>query len=144
MNSYGIFIFIFFAGATLMLFSLLESIPPHKITLTTMNILKERIMLYTEQEGRLPDDLKNLPKIPNKHNASRDAWGNEIIYKHEDGNYEVVLISYGQDKKQGGIGRDTDLFGRFHPTDAKGAFLKTRVSWAQDPADFAPDYHTGY
>ena len=144
MNSYGVFIFLFFAGATLLLFSLLESIPPHKITLTTMNILKERIMLYTEQEGKLPDDLSNLPKIPNKHNASRDAWGNEIIYKREDGNYEVVLISYGQDKKQGGIGRDTDLLGRFHPTDVQGNFLKGRVSWAQDPADFAPDYHTGY
>lgn len=144
MNGFGIFIFIFFALATLAFYALIDSVPPHKITLTTLNTLKDRISHYAHIHGHLPHNLNDLPTLPDRHNAIFDAWGNAIDYSFTADNYEVILVSYGKDQQLGGIGRNTDLIGRFHPIDKQGEFTQTTVSWAQDPADFAPTYNTGY
>ncbi len=142
-NLTGLFLFLFFALGVTMLTIILNSLPPHSITLLTMNSLKERIMIYARENNKLPNNLDEVPRIKKGSNAVNDAWGNRVIYEVKGNNYEVILTSWGNDFKEGGIGRNTDLIGRFHPTNDDNDWIEGEVEWALDPANFAPDYHTG-
>lgn len=141
MRGTSFFLFLFFIFTLFMLTKIIDSIPPHKITINTINSLKERIENYIEIHNSLPENLKELPRLNGGNNAINDGWGNPIIYKRVDKNYEIVLSSLGKDLKEGGIGFNTDIIGRFHPIDDSGQLIKGKTLWAQDPADFAPHFN---
>ena len=142
MQATNFFIFTFFIFILFLLTKVIDNIPPHKITINTINSLKERIEIYINDNNKLPDSLQNLPRLKSGNNAINDGWGNPIKFEKVDINYEVVLSSLGKDLKEGGVGYNTDIVGRFHPIDDYGNFKKGKIQWAQDPVDFAPQFNT--
>jgi len=142
MRGTNFFIFTFFIFILFLLTKIIDNIPPHKITINTINSLKERIEIYIDKNNYLPNSLNDLPRLKSGNNATNDGWGNPIIFEKVDVNYEIVLSSLGKDLKEGGVGFNTDIVGRFHPIDDLGQFKKGKIQWAQDPVDFSPQFNT--
>ncbi len=65
-------------------------------------------VLIDNEKGQNFLEAKEIPK---------DPWGNEYVYKFENGNY--VITSYGADGQPGGSGNDADIL-----SDSLGAEAK--------------------
>ncbi len=92
-------------------FLLIEKIPPSTNTRNRMSGIELRIRKYVKDNGKLPPSLSYLPERPGYNNSTKDGWGNEISYHHED--HKVFLASYGKDGKIGGEAENADLSKNF-------------------------------
>ena len=107
-------------------------IPPQSRTITLMEVLRRRVMLYAKLHDRLPGSLNELPPLPGYVNAIVDAWGREIVYKiNQDG--AVVLASYGKDGREGGDGQNRDMIGIFPTKKKDGRWEDDSCAWIKDP-----------
>lgn len=107
------------------------SIPPENHTSTTMYPLKTRILKYVKTHNALPSSLSVLPPLEGYINSTKDAWGNEIIYKVEG--TTVKLISYGKDAKPGGVGDNLDVIGVFEAKNSFGEWADETSNWKVAP-----------
>lgn len=112
----------------------LGDLPPENFTSTTMYGLKRQILLYAEQNNRLPNTVDELPPIEGFDNRVTDVWGNKIIMQI-DGT-TVSLISYGKDKKPGGQGYDHDVIGIFEAKIPIEDRVKKDTVWIQSPLSY--------
>jgi len=94
------------------LFALVENVPPDALTITRMTVIENRIRDYAAVHQRLPDCLSELPKLPgNRDDSVVDGWGRPIEYE-KDGD-DVMLRSLGKDGRRGGDNQDADLKATF-------------------------------
>lgn len=89
-----------------------HQIPPVDFTHTSMAETSFRIGLYKEANGKLPDNLEQLPKREGYINSIIDGWKKELQYSIKDAK-TVVLISYGEDGKAGGTNSASDIVKEF-------------------------------
>ena len=94
--------------------------------------LKTRIIRFALKNNRLPVDLGNLPPLEGFTNRITDAWGNP--FKMTVDNDRVTLISYGKDKKPGGMGDYRDVIGIFKIKTRDGKWVKEEeYNWIKQP-----------
>lgn len=68
-----------------------------KTTQTNLTSLEKAIDLFIAQQGRVPNELKEIQTFSRSIYVDVDSWGNKIIYeKISDSSYR--LISAGKDK----------------------------------------------
>ena len=68
-----------------------------KTTRTNLSSLEKAIDIFVAQNGRIPNDLKEIQIFSRSGYADTDSWGNKIKYeKISDTNFR--LISAGKDK----------------------------------------------
>jgi hypothetical protein len=90
------------------------SYAPHVTTLRhCLNPLSQHAREFTAEKGHVPESMNQLIEyVWGKHkitrNFWRDKWGTDIEY--EIINEKFRFVSYGQDKKPGGVGVDADLY----------------------------------
>jgi general secretion pathway protein G len=91
-------------------------------TKATIAIISQQLDLFKLNEGRYPDELKDLvdkppyarrwPKGGYLKSYPKDGWGRDFIYNYpsrfEDEHYDI--ISYGADGKEGGEGVNEDIW----------------------------------
>ena len=66
-------------------------------TRTNLSSLEKAIDIFIAQNGRIPDDLKEIQTFGRSVYVDTDSWGNKIKYeKISDANFR--LISAGKDK----------------------------------------------
>jgi hypothetical protein len=120
-------------GAMIVIFCFLfySPIPPRSITYGIMSTLRNRIIEYTQNNGKYPSSLKELPKIRGYPNTIKDAWGEEIIYKRKGD--IITLMSYGKDKKIGGENECHDMIGSFKLELPFDIIQARDIEWIQDP-----------
>jgi hypothetical protein len=71
-----------------------------ELTKVNMAALQQAIVTYMAQEGKTPENLKEIQKIHSFPVAILDAWGTEIKYERlSDDNFR--LTSAGRDKNFG-------------------------------------------
>jgi hypothetical protein len=66
-------------------------------TKANMQSLKTEIFMFSAEEGRTPNDLKELKEYSGRRGADLDAWGTAIRYKRLSDEH-FRLISAGQDR----------------------------------------------
>lgn len=81
-------------------------------TVDQLRFTDAAIQKFRQKHGKLPRSLKQLTADPEFSKLQyrgeiSDSWYQPLIYKIDGDNY--ILISYGRDKKPGGIGLDCDL-----------------------------------
>jgi hypothetical protein len=107
------------AGAValaLVVFLLIERIPPDAMTRTRIGIVEERLRRYWAKHGALPTDLSELPELRKDRDSSTlDGWGRPIGYEVQrtDNGVRVLLSSLGRDGRLGGSGQDADIVAAF-------------------------------
>ena len=96
-------------------------VPPSHQTITAMVDIQKVVFVYIARYGNAPLTLEALKRIDMSMNIA-DVWGREILY-HIDGN-SIILTSYGQDGKPGGVGQDEDVSCIFKIKNPQGGWLK--------------------
>jgi hypothetical protein len=104
---------------------------PENYTSTCIYVLKRRILLYAKENNQLPKTLDELPLHDGFVNRTTDVWDNEIMMKNEG--TTVSLISYGKDKKLGGVGDNRDVIGIFDTKTPFGAWANEDTFWEKKP-----------
>lgn len=89
-------------------------VPPKSYTKGTMQMLVWRIHKYYETTGELPLNLSKIPERKGYDNSLKDGWGKSILYRINPDN-SVTLVSYGKNKKVGGVGDNADIEISFNP-----------------------------
>ena len=77
-------------------FCSIHFIPPYDKTLTTMIVIKKRIIEYAQANNKLPETLEQLPEKHGFENSIEDAWGKKILYSYETDTGNIVLKSCGE------------------------------------------------
>ena len=82
-----------------------------------IQIILDKLEEYQMDCQSYPEDLQDLVKEPSNcsnwgptpylKKVPKDPWGSDYIYSNEDGT--PVLMSYGQDKREGGKGNGKDI-----------------------------------
>ncbi len=107
-------------------------LPPENHSATEMYGLETRIIRFARKNNRLPVDLENLPPLEGVINRTTDVWGNP--FKMTVDNDRVTLISYGKDKKPGGMGDYRDVIGIFKIKTRDGKWVKEEeYNWIKRP-----------
>lgn len=89
------------------------------VTISTMTVLRNRLIAFSVEHGRLPLTLDELPPREGMFGTFDDAWHRRIIYRVLAG--EIVdLTSYGRDGLPGGTGEDRDIVRSFQVRDGNG------------------------
>jgi hypothetical protein len=88
--------------------NLIETIPPHDLTVTRIGVIETRIRAYWKANGQLPAHLSDLPVLTGRDNATIDGWGRAIRYDIT-GTSTVTLSSFGADGTAGGTGPNQDI-----------------------------------
>ena len=113
-------------------------LPPENHTATYMDGLERRIIRFALKNNRLPVDLENLPPSEDSTNRTTDVWGNP--FKMTVDNDRVTLISYGKDKKPGGIGDNRDVISIFRIKTSDGKWVKEEdYNWIKRPLRNRPE-----
>ena len=95
--------------------------------------LKKRIHLYTATYNKLPQNLEVLMPLAGDDNRIIDVWGNKINL--EISVSTVSLISYGKDKKLGGIDENLDVVGIFDARIDQNVWANENTPWTQKPLE---------
>ncbi len=111
-----IWVFVIFAGVVILIFlasgRLTYKVSPVEFTHTSMGETSNRIELYRKANGKLPDNLAQLPKREGYINSIVDGWGKNLKYVVKDAQ-NVVLVSYGEDGQEGGVNSAADIVQEF-------------------------------
>jgi hypothetical protein len=122
--------FILTLALAVLMMLLVHVAPPELVTLSAMEVLKQRIARYAQQNDALPARLCETPEIAGKADATSDGWGREIAYSvDEDG--VVTLTSLGRDGEPGGTGDAADIVRRFRAKDADGVWMDEFCEWLE-------------
>src|SRR5689334_4765187 len=89
--------------------SCVTKIPADSMTATRMYALKKRAEIYFERNGKMPQNILDLPTLVDSDNKNLDAWGRQYQLKKES-ETEVSFLSLGLDGVQGGNGENADIF----------------------------------
>lgn len=94
----------------------LNSSKVKEVKIQISELSKTLDIFYTDC-GFYPENLEDLIKKPSKcknwgpdayiKKIPKDAWGEEFIYELEDN--KPIIISYGEDRREGGTKNATDL-----------------------------------
>jgi hypothetical protein len=114
MKKFGILLIIICALIIIFLYlgKVTGTISPAEETHAFMRKTAFRIELYRKDNGKLPDNLAQLPRKEGSLNSIVDGWGKQFEYKVKDAN-TVVLQSYGEDGKAGGVHSAADIVKEF-------------------------------
>ena len=93
-------------------FGFIDHQPPESNTVGKLTRITGKIEEYYAKNNLLPKGLADLSLKDDPYdNPRNDGWGNEFDFKMD--NNEIILSSYGADKKPGGSGQDSDYVTRF-------------------------------
>ncbi len=98
------------------------------MTRTAIGETHYRIYLFAEKNGKLPQQLSDLPVREGYLNRTTDEWGRPLIYEIDDAGI-ITLGSFGRDGKSGGSGDDADIFHRYRSRDESGRFIAGDHLW---------------
>jgi Type II secretion system (T2SS), protein G len=114
------------ALALAMLF--VDHVPPQAQTLTSMQVLKRRILRYAKAHDALPVALESTTPIDGFVNRTQDAWKNEILF--DSSQFPIVTLrSLGRDGAPGGKDDDADITRSFITRDALGKWSEELIRW---------------
>ena len=111
--------------------SLVDRIPPHDMTVTSMGETLVRIQMYMRDNGETPPTLAALPIRPGHMNRTTDGWGRELQYMVDE-NGVISLTSLGADGKPGGDGPNKDLVQRYRTRNPDGSSCINDEFWIID------------
>ena len=107
------------------------SMPHNAVTPTAIVETHYRIHLFARRNGRLPENLSELPTRDNYSNRTDDVWDRELIYEVDEGG-TITLGSYGRDGEVGGVGEDADMIHEYSSRDETGRLTARDDSWVVD------------
>ncbi len=119
------------AVIAILVFSLVDVVPPRGLTATRMQMLKRRVIQYGQAHGELPTSLAGLPEIKGYDCDIRDGWKRDIIFEVSTSGV-FTFRSLGRDGIVGGTGDDGDIVMSFPTRDAQGKWSDETVGWSED------------
>ena len=119
------------AVIAILVFSLVDVVPPRGLTATRMQVLKRRVLQYGQAHGQLPTSLTGLPEIKGYDSGIRDGWKRDIIFEVSTSGI-ITFRSLGRDGIAGGTGDDADIVRSFPVRDAQGKWSNETVEWSED------------
>lgn len=110
---------------------IVDRIPPRALTITRMEILKLRVLQYTQSHGQLPTGLSALAPREGYDNSLQDGWQRELVFEVSASDV-VSFRSLGRDAAVGGSGEDADIVRSFPASDAHLRCRDATIEWSED------------
>lgn len=81
-----------------------------KAATAQLKSLSTSVEAYYMNNGKFPDNLRQLVEIGVNEAQLKDPWGNDVVYRRPgEAGRDFDLISHGRDGKPGGSGNDADI-----------------------------------
>lgn len=114
-----------------LVFGLVDRIPPRDLTATRMHVTKRRVLQFARTHGELPKSLTALPAMEGYDNDIRDGWNRELVFEVSTSGV-VTFRSLGRDGAAGGSGEDADIVRSIPARDSQGRWSDELVEWSED------------